>query len=465
MPYDTATLDSSNLVTLKSMRAKMSADWTKIPDLLVATLLGFAFSSVARNHPTPFARYWLVAWALIMGHFAAQFLEPQQGIAGISLEYISLVTLTTAGVCFMRAALKTTGSRLERLFFYSLATIYGLYLATIYLPASDFWFKRSVAVLFIAQPVLAAALSKRKAICMACWIAFSAHILLGLFLLLVQEEGDAGQNAAVSATLFVVYFSCATLFALNLERQSTGAMLTILGFLSWSSVFVLAPTISSYWPEIHLEGEIWNLPKYVAAIGMILLTLEKQVKHNQHLALHDALTGLPNRRLFQDRLSNALERARRSNTSTALLVVDMNHFKLVNDTLGHHAGDLLLKHVARVLESRMRRSDTVARTGGDEFSIIIEEPVSQEEAEQVSAALLAKLREPLTLLGKVVQCDASIGLGIFPVDAADAESLCILADLRMYAAKRECHARDAAEQPEVQDQPEVVHLAHLPAVH
>ena len=443
----------------------MSADWTKIPDLLVATLLGFAFSSVARNHPTPFARYWLAAWALIIGHFAAQFLGPDQGFAGLTLQYISLVTLTTAGVCFMRAALQTAGSLRERIFFYALATIYGFYVASIYLPANELWIKRLAAALFLVLPVSTFFLMGQKSVSKACWIAFSAHILLGVFLLLVQERGEAGQNAALSALLFVVYFSCTGFFTLHLERQSTGALLTIVGFFCWASVFVLAPLIGSIWPETHLEGEIWNLPKYVAGIGMILLTLERQVKHNQHLALHDALTGLPNRRLFQDRLNSALERARRSNSSTALLVVDMNHFKLINDTLGHHAGDLLLKHVARVLEARMRRTDTVARTGGDEFSIILEEPVSHEEADQVSQALLGRLREPVQLLGQAVLCDASIGLGIFPEDAHDAESLCILADLRMYSAKRESHARDTAEILIERQISESVHLAHLPAVH
>jgi len=188
-------------------------------------------------------------------------------------------------------------------------------------------------------------------------------------------------------------------------------------------------------PGFKLESEVWNLPKYIVAVGMILLLLEDQIEHNKHLALHDELTGLPNRRLFQDRLASALERARRTKAHTALLVVDLNDFKRVNDTLGHHVGDQLLQRVGSLFAGRVRRSDTVARTGGDEFSLILEEPTSRADAEFVGRSLGQLLREPLQLGNRLVQVGASIGVAIFPDDAQDMESLCIAADLRMYAVK------------------------------
>ena len=151
--------------------------------------------------------------------------------------------------------------------------------------------------------------------------------------------------------------------------------------------------------------------------------------------LHDELTGLPNRRLFQDRLTNALERARRSGAQTALLLVDLDHFKKVNDTLGHHVGDLLLERVGTICTGRVRRSDTVARTGGDEFSVILEEPTCRVDAEHVSHSLIELLEEPLQLDDHTVRIGASVGIAIYPDDAADMESLCIAADLRMYENK------------------------------
>ncbi len=174
-----------------------------------------------------------------------------------------------------------------------------------------------------------------------------------------------------------------------------------------------------------MEPEVWNLPKYIVAVGMILLMLEVQIEHNKHLALHDELTGLPNRRLFQDRLAGALERARRSGTQAALLTVDLDDFKVVNDTYGHHTGDLLLQRVSKLFLRRIRHSDTVARTGGDEFAVILEPPTTHEEAALVSRALLDMLEEPLRLNENTVRVGASVGVALFPDDARDLKSLCI----------------------------------------
>jgi diguanylate cyclase (GGDEF)-like protein len=267
------------------------------------------------------------------------------------------------------------------------------------------------------------------------WFTVSLYCTLSLFLLAFQNRPDNGSTLALNAVLCTVYLGSCINFLFTYRRATTGAFITIAGFLAWSLVFVVSPAMGAFLPHIQLESEVWNLPKYVVAVGMILLMLENQIEHNKYLALHDELTALPNRRLFQDRLANALERARRTGTQTALLLVDLNRFKEVNDTLGHHAGDRLLKHVATVFSGRVRRSDTVARTGGDEFSLILEEPTSRDEAAKVGSSLLEILKQPLQLGGHSVQISASIGIAVFPEDASDMESLCIAADRRMYSQK------------------------------
>jgi diguanylate cyclase len=117
-------------------------------------------------------------------------------------------------------------------------------------------------------------------------------------------------------------------------------------------------------------------------------------------------------------------------------VLDLDRFKQVNDTLGHHVGDLLLQSVARVFNARIRRSDTVARTGGDEFSVILEGPTNTAEALLVGRSLQELLKEPMELENRTVRTGASFGIAIFPDDAADLEGLCIAADQRMYENKR-----------------------------
>jgi diguanylate cyclase (GGDEF)-like protein len=254
-------------------------------------------------------------------------------------------------------------------------------------------------------------------------------------LLVFQHRPGNGPNLALNAVLFTVYFGCGLHFLHTYWAKKTGAYVTIAGFLSWAGVFVLAPGIGALSPGTQLESGVWNLPKYLVAVGMILLLLEEQIEHNKYLALHDELTGLPNRRLFQDRLGSALERARRNGTRTALLLVDLDQFKQVNDTLGHHAGDQLLKHVGTVFSDRVRRSDTVARTGGDEFSVILDDPISREDAEGVGNSLIELLNTPLELGDQKVCVGASVGIAFFPEDASDCEGLCIAADLRMYEYK------------------------------
>ena len=126
--------------------------------------------------------------------------------------------------------------------------------------------------------------------------------------------------------------------------------------------------------------------------------------------------------------------------------MDLDRFKQVNDAMGHHMGDQVLQHVATMFSTRVRRSDTVARTGGDEFSIILEEPTSLEDAIHVGESLKLILNDPMQIGDHKVHVGASVGIAIFPDDANDVESLCIAADLRMYDAKNDSDS-SAAKPP------------------
>jgi diguanylate cyclase (GGDEF)-like protein/PAS domain S-box-containing protein len=165
-------------------------------------------------------------------------------------------------------------------------------------------------------------------------------------------------------------------------------------------------------------------------------------EHEERLryrVLHDALTGLPNRELFADRLRIALDRSRRSGGRVAVLFLDLDGFKQVNDRLGHEAGDRLLQVVAARLSEGTRGHDSVARMGGDEFVVLSEEGSNEEQVKAMASRLLAMLQRPVTLDGTVVQVDASVGVAI-SVDADDRpEDLLRQADVAMYAAKEAGH--------------------------
>jgi diguanylate cyclase (GGDEF)-like protein/PAS domain S-box-containing protein len=158
----------------------------------------------------------------------------------------------------------------------------------------------------------------------------------------------------------------------------------------------------------------------------------------QRVAHHDSLTGLPNRLLFNDRLEQAISLAKRGSRQFTLLYLDLDRFKQVNDTLGHTAGDELLKGVAARIRHQVRESDTVARVGGDEFTVILPDIARREEAETVAKKIIAAVAAPFQLGSQKqsVEIGTSIGIAIYPTDARDADALLKASDAAMYSAKQ-----------------------------
>jgi diguanylate cyclase (GGDEF)-like protein len=167
------------------------------------------------------------------------------------------------------------------------------------------------------------------------------------------------------------------------------------------------------------------------------ITERKLVAERLHrMALFDPLTGLPNRTLFFDRMSLVLTFAKRNNYIIALLYLDLDRFKTINDTLGHDIGDLLLKEVAGRIASCTRQSDTVARMGGDEFITICARVTAPQDAGVVAAKVIKVLSEPFHLQGEECNIGASIGISLYPADGEDVETLLKRADSAMYRVKQ-----------------------------
>jgi len=160
----------------------------------------------------------------------------------------------------------------------------------------------------------------------------------------------------------------------------------------------------------------------------------------QHLADHDPLTGLPNRRLLEDRLMQALALSQRNRKLSAVLFVDLDRFKTINDTLGHAVGDALLREIARRLVAQLRAGDTVCRVGGDEFIVVLPEIRRGADAAQVAQKLIETVSEPVVVDGRELYVAASVGIAVFPDDGRDAETLLRNADAAMYHAKEKGRA-------------------------
>ncbi len=182
-----------------------------------------------------------------------------------------------------------------------------------------------------------------------------------------------------------------------------------------------------------------ELERLTASLRAISAGIEERVRQRTaelaYQAQHDFLTGLPNRVLFEERLERAVVSAARYGRRLALLFLDLDGFKAVNDAFGHEAGDAILQEAARRLRACLRRSDTLARFGGDEFTVLVSEIQAADDARQVGLALLAALSEPFELPGGRVELTASIGVSVYPDDAQDAAQLKRHADAAMYHVK------------------------------
>ena len=155
----------------------------------------------------------------------------------------------------------------------------------------------------------------------------------------------------------------------------------------------------------------------------------------RRLAHHDTLTGLPNRNLLHDRMAQALARVRRHGGRLAILFIDLDRFKPINDKYGHNVGDAVLVEAARRLQDSVRHSDTVARIGGDEFAIVLEEMVRPTEAAKVAGKIVSYLASPIEVLGHTCMIGASVGVALYPDDGSDLDEVIKAADLAMYRVK------------------------------
>ena len=193
------------------------------------------------------------------------------------------------------------------------------------------------------------------------------------------------------------------------------------------------------------EGSIWIYDDVTVehaaraslekAVAERTAELEQAKARAQHLADHDALTGLPNRRILEDRLTQALALSRRNRKQTAVMFIDLDRFKPINDSLGHAVGDVLLKEVSQRLVNQLRVGDTICRIGGDEFVVVLPEVKRSSDVAQVAQKVIEQVSQPAMIEERELAVSCSIGIAVFPEDGSDAETLIRNADAAMYHAK------------------------------
>lgn len=269
---------------------------------------------------------------------------------------------------------------------------------------------------------------------------------LVVLLLMAVSVRHGALRLAAYIPLAYTYGFCAWSFLAGLSRESLGRTAIVVGFSVWSLCFLTDPWVTLHPSLLAFTAEVWSLQPFAVTIGMLLVMFEQQVERNKHLALHDQLTGLPNRRLFEDRLRQATLQAQRTGHRVGLLALDLDGFKGINDTLGHATGDKLLCEVACAIRNILRSYNTVARMGGDEFAIVAPDLVpypaqARAAAEAIAATVENALARPFSVGEQTYFTGCSIGCAIYPDDGQDIEALQRLADARMYENKRRKRAR------------------------
>jgi diguanylate cyclase len=279
-------------------------------------------------------------------------------------------------------------------------------------------------LLFIASVMIAIAASLA-----ALWIAFRLRQQYSGTAVLAKL-GSAGVMGVAIAGMHYTGMAAASFApdSVCLAATSSGGMdsagLAILVSLATLSFLAVTLVISSL--EAH----------FAARTAVLADSLRAANEKLRNIALFDALTGLPHRSLLEDRAEQAMRRANRSGRSVALLFIDLDHFKFVNDSLGHRIGDQLLKSVASRLVGCLRQEDTVARAGGDEFVILLSGVWHADDAAKISDKILSELAKPLQIERHSLDISCSIGISMYPENGRDLNTLMVHADTAMYHVKR-----------------------------
>ena len=408
-------------------------NFTILPNLTALTVLVAVFWAISRKATAEQVRLWLLGWILILLHFAAAlFPASASGIWPQLATAMSLGCLILASVAFLISVSPTVcDPRREAQFAMAVAVPAFAYANGAILGVGDPEYYYCLIAMGVLWPSLLLWRNRKQSV-VGVMAETMAILAVAAVLVRLVRQGNPGLGVVV--ILAALNFSTAILYATHHRRATAGVLTTVIGFTFWACSFPAAALLQRV-SSLRLQSEVWNIPTYLVAIGMILTLLEDQIDKSTYLAYHDELTDLPNLRLLEDRLDQALAQAKRTGGKVAVCIIDLDHFKEVNDTFGHRVGDMALRGVVSRLIARVRASDTLARSGGDEFTLV-SQVTSRQAAETLRLALESALSEPIPVQRGEVRVGLSIGMALYPEDGSNADALCAAADREMYAVKR-----------------------------
>lgn len=405
-------------------------DLSVLPDIFALTVFIAGFRPLVRRVGSH-VNLWFLGWGLMLVHYCAMLFVVQSPGTRIVLRLIAVWSVDLCACIFVMAAAGVGRHRVR----WQMVAPLGL--PVMFQSAFCLLFPQHSLGLFLVPPLyLAPALSllifprqrTRGLVVSAAAFAVYAAASVALLNYFPTLAGACG-----TALLFLC---AAYIYVLDAQRFTRGTVAAILGLIGWALIYPAIALIHRFGPAMPIRRELTELPQFLVLAGIILTLLEEHVDRTERMAMHDPLTDLPNRRLFEERLIEAMDDATANRTTIACLVIDVDNFKSINDTLGHEAGDQLLRALAVRLSWHMSPRDILARTGGDEFTALLAGVRDEHHLRFIASAMMSAASVPLQLDCGSVDVRISIGIALSPDHADDIDSLRRAADEAMYSAKR-----------------------------
>lgn len=377
----------------------------------------------------PHTNLWLLGWTFLLFHYLRLLLPVQTGTREPVLELVGIWGMELCALCFLWAASRPEINSYGHLFSFEIALPVLLQSGIDIFSFDDEPLRIAVPLLFLVPGIHLLLEPKRRARVFNALAA--AFAILGAGLAVFHRVNP---DLVMGLVMAAVFLSTAYLVFAHSLKVTRGVILMITGLSLWALSCPLE-TMDLLDPKNLLHRIILDLPRYLLAVGMVLSFLDEYVLRTENLALHDPLTGLPNRRLFEYRLDAAIEESRRTAMPVACLVIDVDKFKYINDTFGHPVGDGLLQALAKRLSWNLGPRDMLARTGGDEFTAVLTEAADEYHVRFIAGAMMAAGCVPVSIKHHLIDVRISIGIAIAPQDGIDSNGLYKAADDAMYRAK------------------------------
>lgn len=405
-------------------------DLSYLPDILALTVFIVGFRPLVRRVGSH-ADVWFIGWSFVLLHDLSMMLGSSRGTDHRFALLVSIWSLDLCGLTFMAVAANVPVRRINWPLVVEIA-IPVLLQSGLYALNTGNKAVRELACLVFLLPgihMLVRAKDRSRSV-------LALSVVFGVFGALMIPIAAHKPALVADGFLLLLFLSAAYFYLVSAQKITRGVVAAVTGLTLWGLSYPVLAWMARFYPGLHADRALTDLPRNLVVAGIILTLLEEHVQRTERLAMHDPLTDLPNRRLFEERLIATMAEAQIDRTTVACLVIDVDNFKTINDTFGHEAGDQLLRALAVRLSWHISPRDMLARTGGDEFTALLAGVSDEHHLRFIASAMMSAGSVPIAIEGQSVDVKISIGIALSPDHADDIDGLRRAADEAMYSAKR-----------------------------